>query len=423
MAAAEQASARRRPPFSRIDGFFGRFHGHFIKRYPALSLAIGTALYAAVVLVLGRRLAVSSNYFIIIPVLSAALAYGLPGGIAAGFLGLPANLLLFALIGHPEFSPASKPIAELSGIVVGTASGYLAEYFSKLEAEIETRIATEEALRQALSEKELLLQELNHRVKNNLNVIKSLAQLQRNRSSDPDFLEAVDDLVGRIFSISLVHEQLHGSYTDPWLEVGNYLQALLANIVSAFPERDPSVSITCSTSRPGMRISSDLATPLGLIVNEVTTNALRHAFTETVDGTRPAIQVELLEEGEDYLLRIEDNGRGIGSVDVAGLGSKIVRALCGQMRGSMKLEPIARCGFAAPGGADGANAICGNSRNGGEAAFSRNDAEGKAFRDAGAGEAAFSRNDAEGKAFRDAGGGEAAPCEGTRFELRFNPRA
>jgi two-component sensor histidine kinase len=360
-----QSDKQARVPFSRLDGLLSRLHRGLIKKYPIACMALATALYAALVLVLGDRLAISSNYAVILPVLMAALCFELPGGIVAGFLGLPANLLLFAILGHPEFSPASKPIAELSGIVVGTASGFLSEYFSKLEAEIETRIATEEALRDALASRELLLQELNHRVKNNLNVIKSLAQLQRNRSEDPDFLAAVDDLVGRIFSISLVHEQLYGSKEPASVDAGAYISNLAANVVSGFARREPPVRLECSVARPGMRISADHATPLGLIANEVLTNALRHAFRDGAEpgSPQPAISVRFLDEGGDYLLVIEDNGRGFSEVDPKGLGTKIIKALCDQLLGRMKLEPLARIGSADSGVADGARAICDSHRN------------------------------------------------------------
>ena len=406
-----------RPPFSRLDGLLSRLHRGVIKKYPIACMLLATAFYVALVLVLGGRLAISSNYAVIVPVLMAALCFELPGGVVAGFLGLPANLLLFAILGHPEFSPASKPIAELSGIVVGTASGYLAEYFSKLEAEIETRIATEEALREVLASRELLLQELNHRVKNNLNVIKSLAQLQRNRSGDPDFLAAVDDLVGRIFSISLVHEQLYGSKEPASVDAGEYIATLAANVVSSFPRREPPVRLECSVARPGMRISADEATPLGLIANEVLTNALRHAFRDGAEPgpPPPTISVRFLEEGGDYLLSIEDNGRGCSEVDTKGLGTRIVKALCDQLGGRMKLEPIAEIGSADSGRADGASAI--------DTVSSSAVVEGEAFRDASGGTAPASSDVAEGLAFSDARGGKAAPCEGTRFELRFSSRA
>ena len=160
-------------------------------------------IYAALVWCSGSALGVSNNYFVILPLLASAFAFKLPGGIAAGALALPANLALFALMGHPEFSPASKIMAEMAGLIFGLAVGFLADYFGKVEAEIESRIATEESLRAVLAEKEILLREIHHRVRNNLNIIKSLVQLQKSRSSNPEFIEAADELIGRIFAIAL----------------------------------------------------------------------------------------------------------------------------------------------------------------------------------------------------------------------------
>jgi hypothetical protein len=110
-------------------------------------------IYAAILFIFGDSLAVSSNYFVIIPLTAAALGFGHWGGLAAGLLALPLNLLLFRALGHPEFSPASKLIAEFSGVAVGLVFGFLADYFREIEREIKKRMATEEALARDLSGK------------------------------------------------------------------------------------------------------------------------------------------------------------------------------------------------------------------------------------------------------------------------------
>jgi two-component sensor histidine kinase len=337
--------ARRRAQFSRIDGLLSRFHREVVASHPVLSILAATVAYAVVVLAFGERLAISNNYFVILPILVAALAFQMPGGMIAGFLGLPANLLLFAAIGHPDFSPASKPIAELSGILVGTAFGFLADYFGKLEAEIEVRIATEESLRKALEEKELLLQEIHHRVKNNLNIIKSLASLQRNRSKDPAFIAAADDLVGRIQAIALVHEQLYGPRDLLVVDAEPYLSSLVENVVTGFGSAEHGIAIAFSTARPGIKIPADVATPLSLIVNETVTNAVKHAFAGV---EAPRIELRLGEENGDYVLTIEDNGNGILPESKEGLGNRIVRALSGQIDGSISQGP-ADAGATRPG--------------------------------------------------------------------------
>jgi two-component sensor histidine kinase len=347
MAALEQeqeqqrAEGAKRKQFSRIDGLLSRFHREIVAKHPILGILVATAIYAAVVLLFGERLAISNNYFVILPILVAALAFQLPGGMIAGFLGLPANLLLFLVIGHPEFSPASKAIAELSGILVGTGFGFLADYFGKLEAEIEVRIATEESLRRALEEKELLLQEIHHRVKNNLNIIKSLASLQRNRSKDPAFLAAADDLVGRIQAVALVHEQLYGPRDLLVVDAEPYLSSLVENVVAGFGHSDHGIAIAFSTAKTGIKIPADVATPLSLIVNEVVTNAVKHAFLAVEE---PRIELQLSEDEGDYRLRIEDNGQGLDPGMVEGLGFRIIRALSGQIGGSLAFSPASSGG-------------------------------------------------------------------------------
>lgn len=303
----------------------------FVDR-PLASLTAATTVYAFIVLAFGRRLEISSNYFVLLPVLAAALGYGLAGGLVAGALGLPANLLLFGLLGRPEFSPASKPIAELSGLLVGGASGYLAEYFRQLQSEIVRRIRTEESLRGALADKQVLLQELNHRVKNNLNVIKSLIQLQRNRSEAPEFREASDRLLARVFAIARAHDRMFGEDGPSELDPGEYLQDILA-VYDAEAGVGPRIE---ADLRPGgLRLPSETAVPLGLILNEATANAWKY-------GTRAessVIRVSLTRAGPDCVLEVRDTGPGFDPDDEArpggprGLGVKIIRSLAARLGG------------------------------------------------------------------------------------------
>lgn len=321
-------------------------HRFLFVRHRRASLVASIIVYAVIVLALGRSLAISNNYFVAFPVIVAALTGGVRGGLIAGALGLPANLLLFAAIGHPEFSPASKPIAEGFGILVGASLGYLSEYYRELEGEIRRRMRTEESLRKALEEKGLLLEELHHRVKNNLNVIKGLVRLQRSRSSDPAFVAAADELVNRILVISQVHDQLYQS-DSPFVEPGPYLESIAANVASTF---DPSrAKISVSVGEGVGSLSSKTAIPLGIIVNEALTNALKHA---TVPEEGPSVALSLESSGDECRLAIRDNGPGLepgqkpgrgegpapGSEPEGGLGLKLVRALAGQLGGSVELS-------------------------------------------------------------------------------------
>ncbi len=329
--------------FSPLDRALSRLHASVFKRHPLASLLASIGLYAAVVLAFGPRLAVSNNYFVGIPVIVAAVSYGLAGGAIAGALGLPANLLLFAVLGRPDFSPASKPIAEAFGIVLGTALGYLSDYFRKLEAEIARRVRVEEQLREALGEKQLLLEELHHRVKNNLNVIKSLVQLQRDRARDPEFIAAAEDLMSRILAMATVHESLYAKTFSGAIEPEPYFASLLASLAQA---RGGGVELSSSVDAGGLLLPVDAAVPLALVVNEAVTNAFKHAF-EGLEDRR--IRLTLGHADGACVLVIEDNGRGGASKGPAGLGTRIVRALAVQLGGTYSYGPARELASGDPG--------------------------------------------------------------------------
>lgn len=332
--------------FSPLDRTLSRTHGFLTKHRLAVAI-IAWAVYATAVLVFGTDLAVSSNYLVIIPVLATAIGYGFYGGIASGLAGLPANLLLFYLMGHLDFSPASKPIAELSGLLVGSSFGYLSDYYRKLKLEMARRSETEAKLRQALVEKDILLKEVQHRVKNNLNVIKSLVNLQASRSSDPEFKREAKILIDRIFSISLVQELLYARNSLDSIDLKEYFEGLIRNIVSGFGSVGLRLEMDIE-SVPGASI--DLAVPLGLIVNEVLTNTLKHAFAagrSSASGGEPRIEVEFKVKSCVCALSIADNGPGFDADAVSrsrGLGIKLIETLSAQLGASFHygFEPGAR---------------------------------------------------------------------------------
>jgi two-component sensor histidine kinase len=323
--------------FSKIDRTVSAAHRLLFVRFRVPSLALAVAVYAAGILLSGDALA--ANYYVLSPAIAAAITFGFWGGLVAGALGLPGNLLLFAILGHPEYSPASKVIAELSGIILGASLGYLSDLYGKLQAEIARRMRTEASLMLALEDKDILLQEVNHRVRNNLNVIKSLIGLQSSRSGDPAFISASRQLQQRVFAIALVQEQLYGKDGLSRLRPSEYLPQLVANLVKG---HGSDASVAFDIRDEDESLSLDQATPLGLIVSEVITNSLKYAF----DGVaRPEIRVAFRREGGSWLLSLGDNGpgfaypRGQGS----GLGLKLVETLCRQVGGT--------CRFAKEGGA------------------------------------------------------------------------
>jgi len=308
-----------------------------------LSLGVSIVIYAGIMLLFGERLAISSNYFVILPILIASLCYGLLGGILAGILGLPANLFFFYILGHPEFSPASKVIAEIFGIIVGLFFGYLADYFRKLDLEIKRRYLTERQLRKTLEEKEILLQEVHHRVKNNLNIVKSIVNLQKNRSENPEFIEASERLNQRIYAIAMIHEKLCQDYErtappldlvlDGKIDLYNYLFALMESILAGLGAEN--LIFSFPPPRERIRTLADSASFLGLILNEVVTNSITHAFK---DVTEPKLYINLEGRGNSFHLSVSDNGLGFNPDKREGLGLKIIRVLSEHLQGEINYD-------------------------------------------------------------------------------------
>jgi len=163
---------------------------------------------------------------------------------------------------------------------------------------------------------------------NNLNIMKSLVKLQRNRSSDASFVEAADELVNRVLAISLVHDQLYRS-DSPFVDPGPYLEAIAANVSQAFSARTVSVSVDVGRRLLG----ADVALPLGLVANEALTNALKHARA----GAGCSVALSLAAEGDRFHLAVSDDGPGPYAGASEGLGMKIIRAFAAQLGGEATL--------------------------------------------------------------------------------------
>lgn len=192
---------------------------------------------------------------------------------------------------------------------------------------------------QSLAQRESLLREVHHRVKNNLEVISSLLNLQADASKGMDGFEALQQSRGRIASMALVHERLYQHETLSEIEMQDYLESLIDNIETGFLR--PDLAVTKSIEAGGTKLDISTAIPIGLIVNEVITNAFKYAFVGRESG---CIQVSLrqLIEGEMELL-IADDGVGMPAtaqpVKRKSLGLRLVEDLAQQLQGKYELLP------------------------------------------------------------------------------------
>jgi two-component sensor histidine kinase len=166
-------------------------------------------------------------------------------------------------------------------------------------------IRSEDALRTSLREKELLLKEIHHRVKNNLQIISSLLLLQARYLADPQARTILVESQNRVRSIALVHEKLYQSTDLTHIELGEYVDVLVDSLFQTYDSGARGISIVVDVRA---RLTIDVAIPCGLIVNELVTNSLKHAFPRERPGT---IRVAAQETGDGIELVVEDDGVGL----------------------------------------------------------------------------------------------------------------
>jgi len=206
------------------------------------------------------------------------------------------------------------------------------------ESDITDRKIAEDRLKESLNEKEILLKEIHHRVKNNMQIICSLIDLQAMNISDAMTLELFNTCQNRIRSMALVHEKLYGSEDFARIDFGSYIADVLVYLHESYPMSRDRVNITCNVEKIFLGIDS--AIPVALILNELISNSLKHAFP---DGSRGDIKIDFSrDENKKYHLTISDNGIGMpgdyNSNNSDSLGLVLVKGLVDQLKGSFNYE-------------------------------------------------------------------------------------
>jgi PAS domain S-box-containing protein len=189
----------------------------------------------------------------------------------------------------------------------------------------------EKLLQSSLREKETLLKEVHHRVKNNLQVICSLLNLQSQNLSDPSARAIFSLCQTRIQSIALVHEKLYRSSDLAHVDFADYLRTLTQFLFSNLNARERGIRYEIDGAR--VRLPVDMAVPLGLIVNELVLNSLKHAFPDGAAGT---VKIELKREQNQVQLLVADDGVGFHfEAPHSGLGLELVSSLSAQVEASI----------------------------------------------------------------------------------------
>jgi two-component sensor histidine kinase len=195
----------------------------------------------------------------------------------------------------------------------------------------------ERSLKTALERHQFLIGEMNHRVKNSLALVASMLRLQAREDSDPAFAEQLKDATLRVAAIARVHEQLYQTSDVERFDVGRYIEAICRDLGASFAQCEISVE-----AQPGIVISADRAISSALIVNELVSNAAKHAYHGESPGR---VWVSVASTGVDsFSIAVRDEGGGLPEGfefgKGRGLGARMVRSLAGQLNGS--LEVVAR---------------------------------------------------------------------------------
>lgn len=208
----------------------------------------------------------------------------------------------------------------------------------ELQMEIKERRKAEGKIKTSLDEKELLLKEIHHRVKNNLQIISSLLDLQAGRIKDNENVELFQESQNRIKSMSLIHEQLYKSTDLAKIDFEGYIKKLIANVSRSYGVNSDNISIMANVK--DVFLSIDKAIPCGLIISELISNSLKHGFQ---NGKKGEISIDFhLNKDNNYTFMVSDNGVGIPEdfsfQTTTSLGLRLVNMLTQQLKGNVELD-------------------------------------------------------------------------------------
>ena len=212
--------------------------------------------------------------------------------------------------------------------------------YDQAQKEIFERTQAETRIREALKEKDVLLKEVHHRVKNNLQVISSLLNLQSIQIKDPETVQLFRDSQNRVRSMALIHEKLYQSHDLARIDFKGYAQSLSSYLMRSFAVEARGVTVRLDVDSIEMGI--DQAIPCGLIINELVSNALKYAFPEERKGE---VHIQFRRHGDrQFHLIVGDNGIGFPNhldyQNTSSLGLQLVNSLASQLGGTIELSRI-----------------------------------------------------------------------------------
>ncbi len=212
--------------------------------------------------------------------------------------------------------------------------------------DITTRKEIEQKILSLLKEKEILLKEVHHRVKNHMQTVTSLLQLQANASEDPYIIQTLEEANNKLKSLGILYDKLYRTHQIRQLSLREYLPTLVREIIDSFPKK---ILLTLEEDIQDIVLQVNQLSSVGIIVNELITNSLKYAFTGRTEGRIRVSAQEYEPEGENawgkpktfVSLIVEDDGIGIPeSIDltqISSFGLQLIEALTHQLGGSLRI--------------------------------------------------------------------------------------
>jgi two-component sensor histidine kinase len=202
--------------------------------------------------------------------------------------------------------------------------------------DITERKRTDGLLKKSLEEKDLLLKEIHHRVKNNLQIISSLLNLQKNYVTSSDCWNVLDESQNRVHSMALIHEKLYQTENLTQIPFAEYIQDLSHFLFRSYGAEPDRVKLKVDSKA---FLNIDTAIPCGLIVSELVSNALKYAFPGKENGE---ISIATAQENGMFELTVQDNGVGfpenLDFRNTQSLGMRLVNTLAKQLQGSIEMD-------------------------------------------------------------------------------------
>lgn len=207
---------------------------------------------------------------------------------------------------------------------------------SRVQVLLQTRRLSVQ-VNQLLQDKEMLMKEIHHRVKNNLMVISSLLSLQSRYIKDEESKEIFKESQNRAQSMALIHERLYRSTNMKSIDFADYIRSLTRDLFNTYSTQEDRIDLKMDVE--DVEVDIDNAVPLGLIINEIVTNSLKYAFPDETAGT---ISISFHKQKDQYLLEVSDDGIGIPEefeVEKSdSLGMMLINSLTYQIGGELEME-------------------------------------------------------------------------------------